>query len=139
MKYSEFLFKLFCNLKTLYQKNLKFSSISFQQILTIANIDDDGLKMSSLSRILGIDNSTGTRLIDGLEMKGIVTRVRDKIDNRIIKIFLTNKGKKIYSSIELELEKIGCEIENQINLKTKEELIELCTSLNWVIIKRLNK
>ena len=70
MNYSEFLFQLFCNLKTLYQKNLKFSSISFQQIITIANIDDDGLKMSSLSKTLGIDNSTGTRLIDGLETKG---------------------------------------------------------------------
>ena len=139
MNYSEFLFQLFCNLKTLYQKNLKFSSISFQQIITIANIDDDGLNMSSLSRILGIDNSTGTRIIDNLEMKGLVSRVRDKIDNRIVKIFLTNKGKKIHNSIELELEKIGCEIENQINLKTKEELIELCTSLNWAIIKRLNK
>ena len=139
MNYSEFLFQLFCNLKTLYQKNLKFSSISFQQIIAIANIDDDGLNMSSLSRILGIDNSTGTRIIDNLEMKGLVSRVRDKIDNRIVKIFLTNKGKKIHNSIELELEKIGCEIENQINLKTKEELIELCTSLNWAIIKRLNK
>ena len=139
MNYSEFLFQLFCNLKTLYQKNLKFSSISFQQIITIANIDDDGLNMSSLSRILGIDNSTGTRIIDNLEMKGLVSRVRDKIDNRIVKIFLTNKGKKIHNSIELELEKIGCEIENQINLKTKEELTELCTSLNWAIIKRLNK
>ena len=60
--------------------------------------------MSSLSRILGIDNSTGTRIIDNLEMKGLVSRVRDKIDNRIVKIFLKNKGKKIHNSIELELE-----------------------------------
>ena len=95
--------------------------------------------MSSLSKTLGIDNSTGTRLIDGLETKGLVRRVRDKIDNRIVKIFLTNSGEKIYNSIEFELEKIGYEIENQINLKTKEELVELGISLNWAIIKRLNK
>ena len=139
MNYSEFLFQLFCNLKALYQKNLKIPNISFQQILAIANIDDDGLEMSSLSKTLGIDNSTGTRLIDGLETKGLVKRVRDKLDNRIVKIFLTNKGGKIYNSIEFELEKIGDEIENQINLKTKEELVELGISLNWAIIKRLNK
>ena len=139
MNYSEFLFQLFCNLKALYQKNLNLPNISFQQTLAIASIDDDGLEMSSLSKTLGIDNSTGTRLIDGLEKKGLVIRVRDIIDNRIFKIFLTNRGKKIYSSIESELEKIGDGIENQINLKTKEELVELGISLNWAIIKRLNK
>lgn len=139
MNYSEFLFQLFCNLKALYQRNLKLSNISFQQILAIANINDEGLEMSSLSKTLGIDNSTGTRLIDGLETKGLVRRVRDKIDNRIVKIFLTNNGKKMYNIIEFELEKIGYEIENHINLKTKEELVELGTSLNWAIIKRLNK
>ena len=130
---------MFCNLKALYQKNLKLPNISFQQILAIAVIDDDGLEMSSLSKILGIDNSTGTRLIDGLEKKGIVRRVRDKFDNRIVKIFHTNIGKKIYTSIEFELEKIGDGIENQINLSTKEKLVELGISLNWAIIKRLNK
>lgn len=139
MNYSEFLFQLFCNLKALYQKNLKLPNISFQQILAIVNIDEDGIEMSSLSKTLGIDNSTGTRLIDGLETKGLVRRVRDKIDNRIVKIFLTNNGKKMYNIIEFELEKIGYEIENHINLKTKEELVELGTSLNWAIIKRLNK
>ena len=139
MNYSEFLFQLFCNLKVLYQKNLKIPNISFQQILAIANIDDDGLEMSSLSKTLGIDNSTGTRLIDGLETKGLVRRARDKFDNRIIKIFLTSRGRKIYTSIEFELEKIGNKIENQNNLKSKEELAELGISLNWAIIRFLNK
>ena len=139
MNYAEFLFQLFCNLKALYQKNLNIPGISFQQMLAIANIDDDGLEMSSLSKILGIDKSTGTRLIDGLERKGLVVRVRDNFDNRIVKIFLTNRGKKTYTSIDFELEKIGDEIESQINLKTKEELIESGISLNWVIIKHLNK
>ncbi len=139
MNYSEFLFQLFCNLKVLYQKNLKIPNISFQQILAIANIDDDGLEMSSLSKTLGIDNSTGTRLIDGLETKGLVRRARDKFDNRIVKIFLTSKGRKIYTSIEFELEKIGNKIENQNNLKSKEELAELGISLNWAIIRFLNK
>ena len=139
MNYSEFLFQLFCNLKVLYQKNLKLPNISFQHILAIANIDDEGLEMSSLSKTLGIDNSTGTRLIDGLETKGLVRRVRDKLDSRIVKIFLTSRGRKIYTSIEFQLEKIGNKIENKNNLKTKEELLELGISLNWAITKFLNK
>ena len=107
MQYSEFLLELFYNLKALYQKNLKFPNISFQQILAILMIDNRGMEMSSLSKKLGIDNSTATRLIDGLEEKKLVKRKRGVSDNRVIKVFLTNKGKKSYNSIELQLEKIG--------------------------------
>ena len=139
MQYSEFLFQLFLNLKALYQKNLNIPNISFQQALALAIIDESGMKMSRLTKILGIDNSTTTRLIDGLEKKGLVKRRRDDFDSRSLKVFLTNSGEKIYTSIEFELEKIGDKIENQNNLKTKEELAELGISLNWAIIRFLNK
>ena len=62
-------------------------------------VDDDGLEMSSLSKTLGIDNSTATRLIDGLQ-KGMVKRVRDKFDNRILRVVLTDGGKSIHYLIQ---------------------------------------
>ena len=138
MQYSEFLLELFYNLKALYQKNLKFPNISFQQILAILMIDNSGMEMSSLSKKLGIDNSTATRLIDGLEKKKLVKRERGISDNRVINVFLTNKGKKICSSIELQLEKIGSSIERKIDVNSRGEIIESSISLNWAIIKQLN-
>ena len=139
MQYSEFLFELFYNLKALYQKNLKFPNISFQQILAILMVDNSGVEMSYFSKRLGIDNSTATRLIDGLEKKKLVKRKRDESDNRVIKVFLTSGGWKIYNSIEIQLEKIGYLIEKQIDESSKGETIESGVSLNWAIIKQLNK
>ena len=139
MQYSEFLFKLFCNLKALYQKNLKLSNMSFQQILAILMVDNSGVEMSFFSKKLGIDNSTATRLIDGLEKKKLVKRERDELDNRIIKVFLTKSGVKIYTSIEVQLEKIGYLIEQQFDENSKGRVTESCISLNWEIIKILNK
>lgn len=139
MQYSEFLFQLFYNLKALYQKNLRVPNLSFQQILAIAMVDDDGLEMSSLSKTLGIDNSTATRLIDGLQKKGMVKRVRDKFDNRILRIVLTDGGKSIHYLIQSQLKRIGCDIETQINSKAKEAIIESGISLNWALLKYLNK
>ena len=138
MQYSEFLLELFYNLKALYQKNLKFPNISFQQILAILVVDNSGMEMSSLSKKLGIDNSTATRLIDGLEKKKLVKRERGISDNRVINVFLTNKGKKICSSIELQLEKIGSSIERKIDVNSRGEIIESSISLNWAIIKQMN-
>ena len=139
MQYSEFLLELFYNLKALYQKNLKFSNVSFQQILALLIVDNSGMEMSSLSKKLGIDNSTATRLIDGLEGKKLVKRKRGVSDNRVIKVFLTNKGKIFYNSIELQLEKIGYSIETKIDVNSRVEIIESGISLNWAIVKQLNK
>ena len=139
MQYSEFLFKLFCNLKALYQKNLKLSNVSFQQILAILMVDNSGGEMSFFSKKLGIDNSTATRLIDGLEKKKLMKRERDESDKRIIKVFLTKRGEKIYTSIEVQLEKIGYLIEQQFDENSKLGITESCVSLNWEIIKLLNQ
>ena len=139
MQYSEFLFQLFYNLKALYQKQLKIPNISFQQALALVMIDEDGLKMSRLSKRLGIDNSTTTRLIDGLEKKGLAKRRRDKFDSRVLKVFLTSSGEKIYTSIELQIEEISNEIEKQLNEKNREQTIEAGITLNWAITKKLYK
>ena len=139
MQYNELLFGLFNNLKSLYQKNLKFPNITFQQILAISLIENSGVKMSYFSKKLGIDNSTATRLIDGLENKKLVERKRDPSDNRVIKVFLTKHGEKINNSIEFQLKKIGDSIERQLDENSKGEIIESCISLNWAIIKHLNR
>ena len=139
MQYNELLFGLFNNLKTLYQKHLKFPNISFQQILAISMIEDSGVGMSYFAKKLGIDNSTATRLIDGLEKKKLVKRKRNALDNRVIKVFLTNRGKEINNSIEFQLEEIGCSIEKQFDENSKGEIIESGISLNWAIIKHLNR
>ena len=139
MQYNELLFGLFNNLKALYQKNLKFPNISFQQILAISTIENSGVEMSYFSKRLGIDNSTATRLIDGLEGKKLVERKRNSSDNRVIKVFLTKRGEKINSSIEFQLEKISYSIEKQFDESSKGEIIEFGVSLNWAIIKHLNR
>ena len=139
MQYNELLFGLFNNLKALYQKNLKFPNISFQQILAISTIENKGVEMSYFSKRLGIDNSTATRLIDGLEKKKLVVRKRNLSDNRVIKVFLTKRGEKINSSIEFQLEKISYSIEKQFDESSKGEIIESGVSLNWAIIKHLNR
>ena len=139
MQYNELLFGLFNNLKSLYQKNLKHPNISFQQALAISMIENSGVEMSYFSNKLGIDNSTATRLIDGLEKKKLVKRKRNASDNRVINVFLTKRGKRINNSIEFQLEEIGCSIEKQFDENSKGEIIESGISLNWAIIKHLNR
>jgi len=49
------------------------------------------------------------------------------------------RGEKINSSIEFQLEKISYSIEKQFDESSKGEIIESGVSLNWAIIKHLNR
>ncbi len=139
MQYGELISNLFFNLKALYQKNLKLSNATFQQLLAISLIENDGVEMSVFSNKLGIDNSTSTRLIDGLEKKNWVKRKKSEFDSRIIKAYLTPKGQEISKIIEGQLNKIGFLIESEIDASLRGEIIEAGIALNWVISKQLIK
>ena len=75
----------------------------------------------------------------GLRKKKLVKRKRNASDNRVVKVFLTNRGEKINNSIEFQLEKISYSIEKQFDESSKWKIIESGVSLNWVIIKHLNR
>ncbi len=53
----------------------------------------NGLKMSELSRLLKIDNSAITRVVDRLEKNGLVTREANPDDRRQFLITITDKGR----------------------------------------------
>jgi len=135
MRYGELLYNLFISLQNLYKVNLKYGEASFQQLIAISILDDEGVEMSKFSQQLGIDNSTATRLIDGIEKKGWVIRKRFSLDNRINKVFLTDIGQDIYSIVEGQIEKIGMVVENETNGESYESILESMSSLNWTIEK----
>ena len=66
MKYAELLTNLLIDLQSIFRENNKNLSLSFSQIIVISSIPEAGIDMTGLSRKLGVDNSTTTRLINVL-------------------------------------------------------------------------
>jgi DNA-binding MarR family transcriptional regulator len=66
---------------------------------------DNTLKMNELSNIIGVDNSTMTRMIDQLVEKGLVTRRTGEKDRRQVQIGLTPEGRKLHQELAGALEK----------------------------------
>ncbi|MBT6866739.1 MAG: hypothetical protein HOA19_05265, partial [Candidatus Marinimicrobia bacterium] len=63
MNYGELLSSFLVDLQSLYRQNISISGASFPQIIAISIMPDDGIEMSVLSKKVGIDNSTATRLV----------------------------------------------------------------------------
>ena len=57
--------------------------------------DGDGLTQSQLSRRVGTMEPTTLSAIGGMEANGLVRRERDTNDRRKIRIFLTEKGRRL--------------------------------------------
>lgn len=58
---------------------------------------EDGLKMSALSKQLLVSNGNVTGIVDRLVADGLVRRVAVKDDRRAVRVFLTQKGRTLFS------------------------------------------
>ena len=105
MEFGELLKQFLIDLQSLFRIQLKHLNLTLPQIMLISSIPIDGIDMTSLSRKLGIDNSTLTRLIDILLKKSIAEKNNNPIDKRSIIVSLTRKGELLQLKIEEEIER----------------------------------
>ena len=139
MNYSELLSSFLIDLQSLYRKNVSISGASFPQILALSIIPDDGIEMSALSKKIGIDNSTATRLVMGLEKKGWVNRRSATYDKRVIQVALTQDGDEIQTQLEQQFDSLGAAIEREVDPLDRNEMIEYISSLHWILSKLILK
>ena len=139
MNYSEILSSFLIDLQSLYRKNVSINGASFPQILALSIIPDDGIEMSALSKKIGIDNSTATRLVMGLEKKGWVNRRSANYDKRVIQVALTQDGDEIQAQLEQQFDSLGAAIEREVDPLDRNEMIEYVSSLHWILSKLILK
>ena len=135
MQLGELLSSLFVNLQALIKREVNLGRASFSKIIALSIIPPDGLEMSALAKKLGIDNSTATRLVIGMEKAGWVNRESSSYDKRVNQVYLTKKGYFLQSNLEEQFELIGKTVEGSLNPADKVDLSDTLSSLNWVLLK----
>jgi MarR family transcriptional regulator, multiple antibiotic resistance protein MarR len=73
--------------------------ISHAQWIVIMLLGDGAATAAELCKILVYDPGAMTRLLDRLEKKGVLRRVRAKGDRRTVRLELTAEGKRLYPRI----------------------------------------
>ena len=137
MKLGELISSLFINLQGLIKNNIKIKGKSLPKIVALCLIPSDGMEMSMLSKRLGLDNSTVTRLVEQLEKNGWARREPSIEDKRVVLVSLTKNGLKIQRDLEKQFESVGDKIEKNIGIPKKLEVVESITILNWILLKSL--
>ena len=135
MQLGELLSSLLVNLQALIKREVNLGRASFPKIIALSIIPPDGLEMSALAKRMGIDNSTATRLVIGMEVAGWVNRVSNLYDKRVTQVFLTKKGYSLQSDLEEQFALIGKVVEESLNPSDKVNISDSLSSLNWALLK----
>ena len=139
MNHGEFLISFLIDLQRVFRTKVVPKDLPYSQVQAIIIIPSDGIEMSELSLTLGLDNSTVTRLVERLEVKGFVKRKKNKLDKRSIIVSLKKKGMSIQKNIEKKLDEIGEQIFFKTNQSQKEISLENLSSFQWKLRKTFLK
>ena len=86
---------------------------------------------ADLSRIALVDTGAMTRLLDRLETKGLVRRLRSVEDRRVVNLELTKEGKRVAA----EIPKIIARLANQVLVGfSKDEFLQFRNLLNRALV-----
>ena len=135
MEFSELLKQFLIDLQCLFRTQLKHLNLTLPQIMLISSIPIDGIDMTSLSKKLGIDNSTLTRLIRILLENGIVKKTSNPIDKRSIIVSLSRNGESLQLKIEKEMDLFISALYKNIPMENREELNESLSAFHWSVSK----
>ena len=92
----------FGELRCVASERFAKQGVSMTHLHVASLLDHHGnLTMSGLADLLGVSVSNATGLIDRMEERGLVERVRDKGDRRVVFVRLAEGGTELLSSAQI--------------------------------------
>ena len=137
MDFGELLKVFLLDLQSIFGYRVSSPDLSLPQILLLSAISSEGTDMSSLSKQMGVDNSTMTRLIGVLIRNDWVEKYKGENDRRVVFVKITSQGEDIRRKIDTKINEFGIEIINAIRPEDRNDIREMLTSLHWLLSKQL--
>ncbi|MGI6705549.1 MAG: MarR family winged helix-turn-helix transcriptional regulator [Clostridia bacterium] len=113
------------------RKKLNEMGFGWHQFLTMKSIyPGEAVTLSEISSRISKENSNVTTLINFLEEKGIVRRVDDRKDRRVVRVELTENGEKIRERAIAEHEDYIERLYRDLSQANIEDFIEVMTMMD---------
>ncbi len=90
----------------------------------------NGLPQSRLASILGKDKAAITRLMNALVISGLVGRVQDQDDRRVVRAQITEGGEQAFIKVWPELMKLSDEALKHVSKQELEQLSKVLLMIN---------
>jgi len=125
-KTDQLMARLHRSLRRNYDRQLKSFGLTpcqFEVLMTLWS--EDGIVLGELRRRVSRDGPTITGVVDRMEKKMLVKRIRDPRDRRVVKVHLTSKGENLKGDLERTKKLIMEKITRSLSLKDMNSLVTL--------------
>ena len=113
----------------LYKPFLDEYTLTYTQYITMLVLwEDEKITIKELCKKLYLDSGTITPVIKKLEAMGLLIKYRDKSDERIVNVELTDKGRELKEEIVKVPEQVSCKVNGSV-----EDLLILKNLLEKVL------
>ncbi|MGP7816359.1 MarR family winged helix-turn-helix transcriptional regulator [Niallia sp. 01092] len=126
-------FRQFHKLKDMNQSFHGFKRSEIMMLFVIGCRNDQNEKaitISEISSILQITSPSVTQVINVLAKEGLVERINDQKDGRVVRITLTEKGKSVTKEIHQKIIEKYKQLVEYLGEEKSKELISLLTDVN---------
>lgn len=87
--------------------------------------EDTGVDQKQLALITDRDKTSLTRLITGMEKRGLVQRVPSDTDKRVNRLFITEKGRALFQAMIPVVKKAIAQMQDGISTEDIESMIRI--------------
>ena len=114
-------------------------SVTLSQMKALMAFHEDReYSMTELSKNALVKMPSMTEMVDRLELEGVLKRVRDKQDRRVVKVGLTDKGKTVHAEfISRRREEMGG-LFGKLTARDQDDLLISLRKVS-VILKKITK
>jgi len=99
------------------------------RIFTLLSHNEEPLTMGELSSELEVPLSTATRIVDGLVQAGMVERVNDPSDRRVVRVGMSESGCELYQAGMAYNRQRMAKLLNVFTAEEQEQLLKLMNKL----------
>jgi DNA-binding MarR family transcriptional regulator len=116
----------------LYNEQAVKHSLSASMGYVLLNLDQElGTPATKIGPLIGTESRSLTRMLKSLEDDGLIYKVQDTKDKRLVKIFLTTKG--------IKKKEIAKQVVKTFNKAVRELIPEEKLSIFFEVIEKINQ
>lgn len=99
----------------------------------LLNIEKEGTPSTKLGPKMGMESRSLTRTLKAMEEDGLIKRVNDASDKRMVRVFLTEKGKKERERARAVVLAFNTAVQQKLSKEQLESFFEVMNTMNTLL------
>jgi DNA-binding MarR family transcriptional regulator len=126
-------------LKNCLDQTLREYGLTMEQylVLTTTKYHDPPIRITDIARWLERSTNSVTMIVDRMAKAGLLRRVRDRSDRRVVNVFLTSKAEKLLTPANMAAWAVMQEGMSPLSSEDRRAFASLLRVLNHKLLERL--